>query len=553
MSLNINACYVAAEIPNTAFNKESFEEVKKILLLELKASGGDYLMIENEPYSKQDLLDYFENVHQEFFVESGNEVPEVTLSSENTKTWHSPLSDPISIMHVFDVPNELMDPNKQEEAKVLVEKLYGPKIIQVCQQQFKDKNFDQLQFLLSYDYVFSSNLAHEIKRNLSILFKNLCLSIRMEIDENPNLEDVENSLFFQSSFYHVLFFLKDANEDLTRNIMSLGVERMKGDKVTNTHMRNLFIKFKLLPHDQSSIDYVNKSIQYYEESDEEENGDIIVQILKKFQKKALKRNADNLEKLKTRWNISKLEYTEKLRKYVRLLVILGIVIGAVIVIYNQYSNAKKAKAISEIKKWEKEFEEYESTIPEQYFEQKDVISDYSQLKTNIDSNVTNPQVAAFLKNSLHQYCYNLNTSDTISLSFDPIVPLPGCVPMQFSNDSQQSSVLLLLYDENNPQAKVKAKLLKKDPGSYLNTFDLYILPSERAIVVINPNLIDSKTLGPTKITSVSAFNVSFESYKLKNGKPKKDVYLSFSEYDGHDYMLTHIYETMNFKNLFKTP
>jgi hypothetical protein len=182
-----------------------------------------------------------------------------------------------------------------------------------------------------------------------------------------------------------------------------------------------------------------------------------------------------------------------------------------------------------------------------------VISDYSKLKANIDSNVTNPQVAAFLKNSLHQFCYNMNTSDTISLSFDPIVPLPGCVPIQFSNDSQQSSVLLLLYDENNPQAKVKAKLLKKDPGSYLNTFDLYILPAERALVVINPNLIDSKTLGPTKIKSVSAFNVSFESYKLKNGKPKKDVYLSFSEYDGHDYMLTHIYETMNFKNLFKTP
>lgn len=553
MSLNINACYVAAEIPNTAFNKESFEEVKKILLLELKASGGDYLMIENEPYSKQDLLDYFENVHQEFFEESGNEVPEVTLSSDNTKTWHSPLSDPISIMHVFDVPNELMDPKKQEEAKELVEKLYGPKIIQVCQQQFKDKNFEQLQFLLSYDYVFSLNLAHEIKRNLTILFKNLCLSISKEIDENPNLEDVENSLFFQSSFYHVLFFLKDANEDLTRNLMSLGVERMQGDKVTNTHKKNLFIKFKLLPHDQSTIDYVNRSIQYYEDRIAEENNDTFGQGENKFRNSTTKKNADIIDELIRRIYVSKLEYSEKLGKYLRPLVILGIVIGAAIVIYNQYSNAKKAKAISEFNKWEKEFEEYDSTIPNQYFEQKDVISDYSQLKANIDSNVTNPQVAAFLKNSLHQFCYKMNTSDTLSLPFDPIVPLPGCVPMQFSNDSQQSSVLLLLYDEKNPQAKVKAKLLKKDPGNYLNTFDLYILPSERAIVVINPNLIDSKTLGPTKITSVSAFNVSFESYKLKKGKPKKDVYLSFSEYDGHDYMLTHIYETMNFKNLFKTP
>lgn len=49
MSLTINACYVAAEIQNTDFNKETFEEVKKILLLELKASGGNYLMIENKP------------------------------------------------------------------------------------------------------------------------------------------------------------------------------------------------------------------------------------------------------------------------------------------------------------------------------------------------------------------------------------------------------------------------------------------------------------------------------------------------------------------------
>ena len=147
----------------------------------------------------------------------------------------------------------------------------------------------------------------------------------------------------------------------------------------------------------------------------------------------------------------------------------------------------------------------------------------------------------------------MNTSDTLTLSFDPIVPLPGCVPLQFSNDSELSSVLFLVYDENNPKRKVKAKLLKKDSGDYLNEFDLYILPSERIIVVINPNLIDSKTLGPTKVKNISAFNVSFESYKLKNGKPKKDVYLSFSQYDDNDYSLTHIYETMNHKILFKTP
>ena len=376
MSLTINACYVAAEIQNADFNKETFEEVKKILLLELKASGGNYLLIENEPYSKQDLLDYFKNVQQEYFQESGKVVPNVPLQNDKTKTWHNPLTDPISIMHVFEVPNELMNPIKQEEAQELVEKLYGSKIIQVCQQQFKDKNFDQLQFLLSYEFVFSLNLAHEIKRNLSILFNNLCLSIRKEIDENPNLEDVENSIFFQSSFYRVLFFLKDTNEELTRNLMSLGVERMNGNKVTNTHKKNLFVKFKLLSLDQSTLDYVNKNIQYYE------NRIVVENVMDKKEKKSRKNT-----------------------------VIVVLVFLAAIFLYYKYLDLEKARVVQEINNSDNENNYSDpdqddeptivhvSEVPDQYFEQKDVISDYSQLKANIDSNVTNPQVAAFLKNS----------------------------------------------------------------------------------------------------------------------------------------------------------
>ena len=110
MKLNINACYVTAEVGNTDFNQESFEKVKKILLLELKASGGDYIMIDGEPYSKQDLLDYFESVHEEFFAVSGKEVPEIPLSRDQSKTWHSPLSDPITIMHVFEEPKNTYIP-----------------------------------------------------------------------------------------------------------------------------------------------------------------------------------------------------------------------------------------------------------------------------------------------------------------------------------------------------------------------------------------------------------------------------------------------------------
>ena len=555
MSLNINACYVAAEIQNTDFNKESLEEVKKILLLELKASGGDYLLIENEPYSKQDLLDYFETVQQEFLEVSGKESADANLSGGIKNAWHSPLNDPISIMHVFDVPNELLDLNKQEGAKALVEKLYGSKIVQVCQQQFKDKNFDQLQFLLSYDFVFSLNLAHDIKRNLSILFKNLCLSIRQEIDQNPNLEDVENSIFLKSSFYSVLSYLKDVNEDLTRNIMNLGVDRMYGDKVINMDKKNMFIKFKLLPHDQLTIEYVNKRIQFYEDRIADENGDVFEQSDNKSQKNSSKSKFNFLDQIKKRNQTLKLEFNEKLVENIRSYVFLGLLIGAGIFVYNQFYKTsysgidEEEKAIAAL--MEMENENNESTIPDQYFEQKDVISDYSQLKANIDSNVTNPQVAAFLKNSLHQFCYNINISDSFSLSFDQIVPIPGCVPLEFSNDSEFSSVLFLVYDEKNPLAKVRAKLLKQNTGDYLD-FDLYILPSERAIVVINPNLINSNTLGPTKIKNVSAFNVSFESYKLKNKKPKSDVYLSFSEYNNQDFMLTHIYETMNVKKLFKT-
>lgn len=190
------------------------------------------------------------------------------------------------------------------------------------------------------------------------------------------------------------------------------------------------------------------------------------------------------------------------------------------------------------------------TNSNRFYELKDVISAYPDLVKKIEGNVTNPKIALFLKNSLHQFCYKINLKDTVSFTFDIISAIPGCVPMEFMNDSKLTDALFVVYDEANPSAKIRAKFINRftDATGY-NPIDLYILPTERAFVIINPNMLNDTTVGPTQIQTISAFNVSFESYRLKNKHPKMTVYLSLSEYMDGDYMLTHIYETMTLKVL----
>ena len=332
--------------------------------------------------------------------------------------------------------------------------------------------------------------------------------------------------------------------------MNLGVERMKGDKVTNKHKLSLFNKFTLLPHDQLTIDYVNKWIQYYEERIEEKNKNNFEQRENLILINAFYIIVVTVKELKDIF-ISILKLSKKLFKPVLFLVSSAVVIGLATFAYSEYLNAKNQKKV------------IDTTY---YLHQQFVISDYSKLAANIDSNVTNLKVAAFLKNSLHKFCYFVNKNDTLSLSFDPLVRQPGSVHIEFQNTSEFSTVLFLVYDEQNPQAKVKAKFIEKCNENKLSVdnlyiFDVYMLPSERAIIIIDPNLIDSKTLGPTTISNISSFNMLFDSYKLKNRKLKEEDYLRF--YDlcfynykptgYHEYDISGVTETFNRKNLLQTP
>lgn len=541
MALTLPDCFEYAGIDITELDGNTFNEVKKILLLELKSSGEDTLLIAGERYSKNDILQFFEQGdanQEEITVTSEDRIPAL---KENGAEWHHVLAKPEALTGFFELPDELLDRDALNAAKELVERQYGKAILREAQRQFRDEEYERLQYLLSYAPVFSSAFSYELKQSLLQLLKNQLLKMEHDSREELPVADFRALPFFNKSYYSTTHFLKDMDSDLARQVMRTAVDRCRGQQLSWKLKRELFQLFYLLPMNPEMEEYIKKNIAYFDE-----------RIAEEEQKQA--------SGYTTTEGKSPLAPTELLRRAAtvpasantipkligRAVVLILFLLGCYL-LYDRFYGESAAAELKKKAESARELVLFEEELKGSYYDQEEVIKDYKKLRAAIEENVTHPLVRGFLVNELSQYAYEMNVDSISRIYFIPIKPIPESVPLKFDNGSELSDVLVLVYDEVHPDAPVKGRLIPKNKD--YNDEVLYILPTERVIVLFNPVIENGETVVASKPESIDEFNVLYESYRLKSGTPKKEVYLSTSEYESGQVSITHIYETMNFKRL----
>jgi hypothetical protein len=523
MALTLSECFEYTGMDIRRLSLSTFEEVKKIILLELKFSDEGFITIANNRYSKNDILTFFETQDWSSVVGSENAASMETAFASN---WHSVLAKPGQLVTFFQAPEELFDRSQLQATKKAIELLYGSVILNCAEPLFKAGEFERLNYLLSYKPVFSDNLRYDLYRQLRVALDRLFQKMNNETTVYAPIHDVRELPFFNKAFCSIISFLNDFDRDIAAEVIAKAVERSDGHLSWKQKME-LYECFLWLPIDKKMEAHIRKKLDYFQQQIEEKNATSI-----------------------HRTGTQPLYQQDSLKKGVKLGGVyvgrLVVAIGLVIVVFTYImirtgSNGRSDPAsIAASLEMKDKFTDY-------FFDEKEVIRDYNELKRNIENNVANESMEHFLVNQLSRYAFNKDADTLNKLTFVPIKPEPGCRLLDFSHSSDFSNVLLLIYDQENPTLPVKGALIGNE--TEFDGVTLYLLPTERIIAVFDPKLENDSTVVASKLRALDYLNVLFESYRINPKTTRKEFYLSTSEYSKGDASIINIYETMRMKRL----
>jgi len=539
MALTLSECFEFAGMDIRTLNASTFEEVKKILILELKSSDEGFITIGNEQYSKNDILAFFDKQDWSSVIGSENTTSMETAFSSN---WHNVLAKPEQLVTFFQVPEELFDRSQLLATKDAIELLYGKVIISSIAPLFKAGEFERLNYLLSYKPVFSDNLSYDVYAQLKIVLDQLFLKMENETKRGAPIHQLKELPFFNKAFCSIISFVNDFDSGISTVVIEKAVERISGHPVSWEEKKELFECFLWLPIDELSRERIQENLDHFEQQIRDEAE----------QEKHQEEVATTILQTATRSSIERKQSDKKQESGGitpgRIIISIGSVVIVFALVMMRISSitgsSKSAPTLAEsmemADKMKDEFSDY-------FFDDTEVIRDYNELKRNIEANVTNESVKHFLINQLSRFAYDQDADSLNKLTFLPVKPEPGCLPLTFSQSSEYSTVLLLIYNEENPDLPVKGALVGKNTD-YSDT-TLYILPTERLIAVFDPQLENGTTVVAAKLPALDYLNVLFESYRTNPKTTRKEVYISTSEYSKGKASIINIYETMRMKRL----
>lgn len=535
MALTLSECFEFAGMDVRTLNASTFEEVKKILLLELKSSDEGFITIGNIQYSKNDILAFFDKQDWSSVIGSENTTSMETAFASN---WHNVLAKPEQLVTFFQVPEELFDGSQLRATKDAIELLYGKVILNSVEPLFKTGEFERLNYLLSYKLVFSENLAYDVYAQLKIALDQLFLKMENETKRRAPIHQLKELPIFNKAFCSIISFVNGFDRGITKVVIDKTVERISGQPISLLEKKALFECFLWLPLDEHSRAYVAKSITNFEQElhenaeAEARQDEVAATILQTATRSSIERKQS--DKKQESGGITP----------GRIIIAIGSVVIAFTVVMLRIGSitgrSNSTPTMTQSLKIADEFSDY-------FFNDTEVIRDYAELKRNIEANVTNESVKHFLINQLSWFAYDQDADSLNKLTFIPVKPEPGCLPLTFSQSSEYSKVLLLIYDEENPDLPVKGALVGKNTD-YSDT-TLYILPTERLIAIFDPELENATTVIAAKLPALDYLNVLFESYRINPKTTRKEVYISTSEYAKGKASIINIYETMRMKRL----
>lgn len=535
MALTLSECFEFAGMDVRSLNASTFEEVKKILLLELKSSDEGFITIGNIRYSKNDILAFFDKQDWSSVIGSENTTSMETAFASN---WHNVLANPGQLVTFFQVPEELFDRSQWRATKDAIELLYGKVILDSVEPLFKASEFERLNYLLSYRPVFSDNLVYDVYAQLKIALDQLFLKMENETKRRAPIHRLKELPIFNKAFCSIISFVNNFDSGISKEVIDKVVERISGQPISLPEKKALFECFLWLPLDEQSRAYIVKSItnlelELHEKAEADARQDeVAATILKTPTRSSIERKQS--DKKQDSEGITPGKIIIAIGSVIIVFTVVMLRIGSIT------GRSNSTPTMTQSLKLADEFSDY-------FFNDTEVIRDYAELKRNIEANVTNESVKHFLINQLSRFAYDQDADSLNKLTFIPVKPEPGCLPLTFSQSSNYSRVLLLIYDEENPDLPVKGALVGKNTD-YSDT-TLYILPTERLIAVFDPELENGTTVIASKFPALDYLNVLFESYRINPKTTRKEVYISTSEYSKGDASILNIYETMRMKRL----
>ena len=202
-------------------NPESIRLLKKQLLLELKASSTDSLMIAGKEYGKNSLLALFDSsdvVATTLNVSQIQEEYPVLRDFMKTDTFVAPMVIPKSI---WDHP----DINRYCEAEVYPR--FGD-YLRMVQSELKNHLLRQLASALQFLQFFSEEQQYQLQHELKLLLRNTFLKVREAATRSKYRSPIEEDSYFANPhFYEVILKIGSDDQDFLMEQLDTAEKSMR--------------------------------------------------------------------------------------------------------------------------------------------------------------------------------------------------------------------------------------------------------------------------------------------------------------------------------------
>ena len=233
-------------------NPESIQLLKKQLLLELKASSDDSLIISDKRYSKNDLITLFEANSNATTTWNPQEMKKeyVSLSDfMNSKAYVSPMAFPKSIVS---------HPDFYTYSALEIQPRFAD-FQRMVQLNLKEQQLRSVASSLQFLLFFTPEQQFKITSDLKLIIRNVLVKIREAMEGNRIQKSVQETEYFVNhNFYEILLKIAADDQDFLMEQLSVGEDLMNRKRNASDSVR--FYRHQLtLPFPQEVLDVLKKN------------------------------------------------------------------------------------------------------------------------------------------------------------------------------------------------------------------------------------------------------------------------------------------------------
>jgi len=233
-------------------NPESIQLLKKQLLLELKASPDDSLIISDKRYSKNDVITLFDANLSATTTWNPQEMKKeyVSLSDFlNSKAYVSPMAFPKSIVD---------HPDFHTYSALEIQPRFAD-FQRMVQLNLKEHQLRSVASSVQFLLFFTPEQQFKITTDLKLIIRNALVKVKEAMDGNRSQKSVQETEYFVNhNFYEILLKIAADDQDFLMEQLSVGEDLMNRKRNASDSVR--FYRFQLsLPFPQEVLDVLKRN------------------------------------------------------------------------------------------------------------------------------------------------------------------------------------------------------------------------------------------------------------------------------------------------------